>query len=293
MSKGTKVHDVAASGFSEGTNDLYDKSRPSYPSSALWTVSSAFPPRSNLTILEPGSGTGIFSRILISPPTSDYPKIPIKRLIGVEPSEGMRNAWFRGLERIPKTLLEGKEVKCVQGSFDDFSKTGVEKGEVDGIVIAQAWHWCPDHEKALTEILDYLKPDGVLIFVWNIESNELGWFRSLRELYEPLDLGSPQYYRGLWRQTFEAETYKNGLQPPEMGTSEWEMVMDEDMLVQRLFSKSYLTEKHLNGQRRIDFEKELRRLIREGDKQWVDKEKGTFIYRYNTDTVVMRRKQTA
>jgi hypothetical protein len=135
-----------------------DAARPSYPAKALQTVASALPKAQGegLIILEPGSGTGIFSRLLLNPPSSDsaqgsdeYPQIPIKTLIGVEPSEGMRETWQRVLEsKVPKEALEGKTIKSVEGAFDDFSKSGVQEGSVDGIIIAQAWHWCPDHDKA-------------------------------------------------------------------------------------------------------------------------------------------------
>jgi hypothetical protein len=60
----------------------------------------------------------------------------------------MRAQWEKSLAKVPQDVLEGKDVRVVDGGFDDFSKTGVTKGEVDLVVIAQAWHWCPDHEKA-------------------------------------------------------------------------------------------------------------------------------------------------
>lgn len=297
----TTVHNVAVSGFAKGTNDLYDAARPSYPAKALQTVASALPKAQGegLIILEPGSGTGIFSRLLLNPPSSDsaqgsdeYPQIPIKTLIGVEPSEGMRETWQRVLEsKVPKEALEGKTIKSVEGAFDDFSKSGVQEGSVDGIIIAQAWHWCPDHDKAFTEIAKYLKPEGVLIFVWNIESNRTGWHKAIRELYQPFDMGTPQYYKGWWRRGFESKAYQDLFEAPEETTSEWGLGMTEDQLVNRLFSKSYLTETYLSGEKRSKFEHDLRDTIRSGDKEWINKEEGVFRYWYNTDVVVMRKKR--
>lgn len=294
MSAASQVHSLAQSGFKEGTNDLYDRARPSYPAETLHTIAAAFPQRpagKGLTILEPGSGTGIFSRLLLAPPTPAFPSIPVRTLVAVEPSAGMRNAWQRGLARLPDGALTGKEARTVEGSFLDFSKSGVEKGSVDAVVIAQAWHWCPDHAAALREILDYLAPDGVLVLTWNIESNDPGYYRALRELYQPLDLGSPQYYRMLWRKMFDVDVYKASFEPPEETQVRWSVEMDEDKLLARLETKSYLTEAHLNGERRAQFEADVRRIIREGDKDWVDKEHGIFLYRYYTDTLVIRRKQ--
>lgn len=73
-----------------------------------------------------------------------------------------------------------------EGTFD---KTGVENGWADVIIIAQvsegrtcgiiislttslllkAFHWCPDFDAALTEFARVLKPDGVVVFIWNLE----------------------------------------------------------------------------------------------------------------------------
>lgn len=80
----------------------------------------------------------------------------------------MRSAWHKGLARIPKDQLEKsvdgskRMVGVVDGAFDDFSNAaeyGVKKGEVDGVLIAQAWHWCPDHDKALVSAAVYIEND--------------------------------------------------------------------------------------------------------------------------------------
>jgi len=139
----------------------YDAARPSYPASALQLIASAvaqaqgsseLDPSRGLTILEPGAGTGIFSRLLLAPPSAEYPSFPIDTLVGVEPSPGMRGAWERGLAKLGPGVSEGKTVRVVDGSFEDFSRSGVEKGSVDLVVIAQAWHWCPDHEAAFVSV---------------------------------------------------------------------------------------------------------------------------------------------
>jgi SAM-dependent methyltransferase len=102
-----------------------------------------------LKILEPGAGTGIFTRLLVAPPSEEYPRWNIDTLIGVEPSPGMREAWEKGLQKVARSGMGN--VKIVDGTFDNFSQVsdcGVTEGTVDLIVIAQAWHWCPDHEAA-------------------------------------------------------------------------------------------------------------------------------------------------
>ncbi|KAK4686483.1 hypothetical protein P7C73_g3647, partial [Tremellales sp. Uapishka_1] len=288
-----KIHNIAVSGFGTGTNDKYDQYRPSYPSSALQTIHAALPKSldpAGLTILEPGSGTGIFSRLLLHAPDPSYPSFPIKSLVAIEPSEGMRAAWDKGLAKIdPAQELRGA-AKTVEGSFDDFAQSRVEPGTVDGIIVAQAWHWCPDHSSALREVAQYLQPNGVLVFIWNLEHKQPGWTTELREFYEPYDLGTPQYYRGLWRDTFKVPAYDELFEAPQESTSRWSLPMTEDQLVERITSKSYLTEGHLNGEKREKFLAEVRRIIRQGDKEWVDQENGLFKYEYNTDVVVMKKK---
>lgn len=61
----------------------------------------------------------------------------------------MRESWQKGVDGLPSKATEGKKVVSVDGTFDDFSAAGVEKGQVDAVIIAQAFHWCPDYEAAL------------------------------------------------------------------------------------------------------------------------------------------------
>lgn len=61
----------------------------------------------------------------------------------------MRSAFEKGLSKVPKEDLEGKKVITVDGGFDDFANSGIEKGQADAVFIAQAFHWCPDYESAM------------------------------------------------------------------------------------------------------------------------------------------------
>lgn len=170
------MHQVAAGGFATGTNDLvcfppplircqarhwltlvklqYDRARPTYPAGALQKIHDSLGQQGPLTILEPGSGTGIFTRLVLSPPQdAGYPSFAIKTLVGVEPSAGMRESWQKGIDRLPAQATSSGRVESVNGTFDDFSEAGVDKGQVDGIIIAQAFHWCPDYDSALVSCL--------------------------------------------------------------------------------------------------------------------------------------------
>jgi hypothetical protein len=92
----------------------------------------------------------------LSPPEK-YPTFDIKTLIGVEPSSGMREAWQKGTDKLPKQTIERKKVESVDGTFDDFSKAGLSKEEADAVIIAQAFHWCPDYEGALVRPPNHIK----------------------------------------------------------------------------------------------------------------------------------------
>ena len=82
-----------------------------------------------------GSGTGIFTRCLFAHETFGP---AVGQLIAVEPSAGMREQW--------KATVKDERATCVEGTFDT---TGVEDGWADMVIVAQAWHWCPDFDKAL------------------------------------------------------------------------------------------------------------------------------------------------
>lgn len=95
----------------------------------------------------------------------------------------MRAAWERGMKRIgvPVTgaraneegeARDGKEedtriVRIVDGSFEDFSLSGLKPGSVDCVVIAQAWHWCPDYDRAfVSPPLNFLLLPSSILAVW-------------------------------------------------------------------------------------------------------------------------------
>ncbi|GMK54176.1 hypothetical protein CspeluHIS016_0107620 [Cutaneotrichosporon spelunceum] len=278
------VHAVAQQGFGAGTNELYDRARPSYPPAALRFVRDALAP-GPATIIEPGAGTGIFSRLLLHA-DAPYPSFDLRALVGVEPSAGMRAAWDKGMERVP-TAAKGLDLRVVDGGFDDLGRTGLEKGSADALVVAQAWHWCPDHEKALAESAAYLRPGAPLLLVWNLESDGDAFHKRLRETYQPYDLDSPQYYRMRWHAMYDTAAYKSLFSPREEHHFPWEMGMTEDQVVDRIMSKSYMT--MLKGGERDEAIAKIRQVIRESDKEWIDKENGVFKYRYNTDIVMLRK----
>jgi hypothetical protein len=95
-------------------------------------------------------------------------------------------------------------------------------------------------------------------------------------------LGTPQYFKGLWRKMFDTAAYKELFDTQVESKHPWSVGVTEDsvscrsygrahvQLVQTITSKSYLTEQHLKGEERVKFERELRDVIRNTDKTWID-----------------------
>jgi ubiquinone/menaquinone biosynthesis C-methylase UbiE len=120
-----------------------------------------------------GAGTGIFTRALLDQKwSSDF-----KEIKAVEPSSGMREVFSKTVsnDRVTISLSEGT-----------FDTTGIEDRWGDLVVIAQvallyiqycqdlnftvqAFHWCPDYDRACAEFARILKPDGIVAFIWNLE----------------------------------------------------------------------------------------------------------------------------
>lgn len=155
----SNVHLIAQSGFGAGTNELYDRARPSYPAQSLTFIKTIGPKSESLNIVEIGAGTGLFTRSLLSHP--DWTSC-IARLRAIEPSEGMRKVWAE------KVTVENATIE--DGTFEN---TAVPDGWADLIVIAQAFHWCPNHDKACTEFSRILKEGGSVVFIWNLEDRQV------------------------------------------------------------------------------------------------------------------------
>ncbi|EIW75943.1 S-adenosyl-L-methionine-dependent methyltransferase [Coniophora puteana RWD-64-598 SS2] len=280
------VHVIAQTGFGEGTNELYDRARPSYPSESLEFIRS-LNPSDSLNILELGAGTGIFTRALLAHPA--WTGNAIASLRAVEPSAGMRTVFARTV--IVPELDPGQRVSVHDGTFDG---TGAPDGWADLVIIAQAFHWCPDHEAACTELRRVLKPGGALCLIWNLEDRDgAQWVARLRDTYEVHEAGTPQYHRGLWRPFSTVSAYTEGFAgPPE--EYNWKRVLPAtaDIVSERVFSKSYITV--LSEEEKARLARDVQRIVvdegEQGGKRWMDKEKGVFEYPYNTHLVVARTK---
>jgi len=169
-----------------------------------------------------------------------------------------------------------------------FESTHVPNGWADLIVIAQAFHWCPDYDKAMAEFNRALAPDGRVVFIWNLEDAATRWIAQLRSIIEAHEQGSPQYRLGLWRQTFQTPSYLNYFQSPEELNFRHVVTGSLQGVIDRAFSKSYIAIASDENKKQI--REELTKIISNGvDKVWIDEPQGTFEYPYITTVVIMKK----
>lgn len=272
----SNVHDVARNGFGAGTNELYDRARPSYQApvlSYLRQIVRADPP---ITIVEIGAGTGIFTRALLAHPEWSS---SVKEIKAVEPSSGMREVFCAS--------VQDERVSIADGTFES---TGIEDGWADIIIIAQAFHWCPDFDRGSAEFARILKPNGIVTFVWNLEDrNGAQWVAQLRDRIERHEQGSPQFRLGLWRQTFDTDSYKKFFEPQEEKVWSYKLPVTLGIALDRASSKSYIAV--LSEDEHAQVKTDVKTILERGEGMvWMDESKGIFEYPYQTLVVVARKK---
>ncbi|KAG2753235.1 S-adenosyl-L-methionine-dependent methyltransferase [Suillus brevipes Sb2] len=272
----TKVHAIAQTGFGTGTNALYDRARPSYPTECLSYIRQVSKSTAPLNVVEIGAGTGIFTRALLA--HSEW-AASIGTLRAIEPSEGMRDVWT--------DTVDDNRCSIVKGTFDN---TGVEDGWADLIIIAQAFHWCPDYGKASAEFGRILKKDGAVVFIWNLEDRDgAGWVAQLRDRIEAHEKGTPQFRLNLWRKTFSTPEYISLFHPQEEEEWAYHLLANEQIVTDRAQSKSYIAV--LPPDEKAKVVEDIKGILDRGDgRVWINKEEGTYQYPYKTYIVVARKK---
>ncbi|KAG8901077.1 hypothetical protein FRB99_005572 [Tulasnella sp. 403] len=271
-----QVHRVAQTGFGEGTNELYDTYRPTYPNSQLDYIFTALGnPVGPLNVLELGSGTGIFTRCLLA---HEALGPVVGKLDAVEPSAGMR-------ARFSETIRDGR-VSCREGVFES---TGAVDGWADLVVIAQAWHWCPDFDKALTEIARVLQPGGLVVFIWNLEDMDVPWVAKNRHMYERYEQGTPQFRLGLWRQMFNAPAIQNFKTPHEEHEVVHTVPTTLKAVIERVFTKSYVAVLPESEKALLRKDIHDNTVLGEG-RTWIDEENGIWEYPHKNLVVLLQKK---
>eukprot|EP01114_Cavostelium_apophysatum_P012910 TRINITY_DN300_c0_g1_i1.p1 TRINITY_DN300_c0_g1~~TRINITY_DN300_c0_g1_i1.p1 ORF type:complete len:287 (-),score=31.78 TRINITY_DN300_c0_g1_i1:27-857(-) len=138
--------------------DDYVKYRPSYPKELIETLFREAKITNGSVIADVGSGTGIFSELMLSNIKSTG---LTAKLFAVEPNESMRRSaetWLLDQERYSKDRFES-----VDGSAET---TTLPSDSVDLITAAQAFHWFR-LEPTKKEWERIIKPNGKIGLVWN------------------------------------------------------------------------------------------------------------------------------
>ena len=88
---------------------------------------------------------------------------------------------------------------------------------------------------------------------------------------------------------YDTPEYNDNFEQHEVFTFKRGVPVTEDLAVDRVLSKSYITA--LDDDTKAKLSEQLRDCIRNAtDRVWLDKEAGTFEYPYTTDMFVMKRK---
>lgn len=139
-----------------GRASSYARARPGYPQALfdhLFSVGALF---KGCKVADLGSGTGIFSELLLHQGVSVF---------AVEPNQEMR--------AVAEARLSGIEgFQSVVGSAE---RTPLADHSIDAVTAAQAFHWF-DIEPTREEIVRILRPGGQVIMVWNNREKEVDPF---------------------------------------------------------------------------------------------------------------------
>lgn len=125
----------------------YRRFRPGYPETVVAHLEGRLGRTGGLEVADIGSGTGIFSRLLLERG---------HRVFAVEPNAEMRGAAEAALSASPGfvSIAGGGEATTLAG------------GSVDLVTAAQAFHWL-DRARARAEFRRILRPPRLVALLWN------------------------------------------------------------------------------------------------------------------------------
>lgn len=235
--------------------DNYVKYRPSYPSALIDKLVSRCSLNDSSRIADIGSGTGIFTRLLLDRGFHVY---------GVEPGADMRAA-------AESTLAENKRFVSVHNKAES---TGLPEHSIDLVTVAQAFHWL-DIDSFRTECLRILKPNGWVGLIWNSRRTKGNAFL---EGYEKILQGLSGDYkrvnhaeiprseiaRFFGGESFQLSAYSNsqdfdweGLLGRSLSSSYVPMLGDEDYEGFESQLKNLFSQHAASGKVRFEYEAEL------------------------------------
>lgn len=149
-----------------GRADQYARWRPSYPGPLVDALLRLVFVKEGPVIADIGAGTGIFSGLLLSRGATVY---------AVEPNFDMR-------ETAKRELHGFVQFHAVAGSAEH---TGLGDQSVDGVSVAQAFHWF-DPMQFRDECRRILKPGGRVTLIWNFLDDSAPVVRDNNRLCEEI-----------------------------------------------------------------------------------------------------------
>lgn len=125
----------------------YAKFRPTYPNLILDLLATECGLTESSIVADVGSGTGIFSELLLRNGNSVF---------GVEPNAQMRSS-------AENLLSQYRLFRSIDGSAE---ATTLDSDTFDFVTAAQSFHWF-DRTRARAEFARILKPNGWVVLIWN------------------------------------------------------------------------------------------------------------------------------
>jgi len=179
-------------------------------------------------VLDLAAGTGKLTRLLV--PTGAH-------VVAVEPVEAMR------------ALLTGVEV--LDGTAEAIP---LPDASVDVVTVGQAFHWF-DPPTALAEIDRVLRPGGGLGLVWNERDESVPWVDAYGKLFN-WQVERPYPHGVDWAGVLDASGRFTPAEHRQLG---WEQLLDEDGLVDRALSTSYVAT--WSAERQADVARQVREMV--------------------------------
>jgi len=200
--------------------DIYSKYRPSYPTEAINYLVGSFNLSKDSLVADIGSGTGIFTKLLLE---------KAKTVFAVEPNKEMRN-------EAEKQLKKDRNFVSVEGTAE---KIPLEAKSVDLITAAQSFHLF-DRDSAKNEFSRILRDGGHVILIWNKRLQNTDFLLE----YENIIQNNIPEYKDLTNSTTSIDVIKTflgkGFKVERFGNNQ---VYDWDKVIGRLNSSSYMPAK--------------------------------------------------
>lgn len=161
----------------DGKSDIYEKIRPAYADGLFAYFADTLHIPADSVVADIGAGTGIFTKQLLS---CGY------TVFAVEPNRDMR-------EKAEKALSDNARFHSVCGTATD---TTLPVGSVDLVTAAQAFHWFPP-EEFRRECRRILRPDGMVMLVYNTRDKGADCTKALAEVYRTYNPTFHDYSNGI------------------------------------------------------------------------------------------------